>query len=255
MTQTALKYMSDTFCLASLAKVESIGSDEDGTFLILDSSIHYMGGGGQRPSITYLSFQNKVFGKVARAKYIEGQLKHYVEAVPERLTAGDIISMQIDRHSRVEDASYHTAGHWIASIVTENILLPLTPTKGFHYPNGAYVEFQGDKECLPEDLLYMIEYAMRIDRQANLNVTTEIISHSEFEKRRNEFALPQGFKPFTDRPLRIVAIEDYRAVCCGGNHVTDLNSLHPVKLSKVKIKNGRIRISYEVDVPQMIYPS
>lgn len=255
MNNTQLKYMDDTYLLAGLAKIIEIGSDKNGIYLILDQTIHYPGGGGQPMDSTYIQKGNSISVKITGASFNGGNVKHYVPQLPDKIREGDNIALQVDRPTRLRNAAYHSAGHWIASIIKENIQLPLQPTKGYHYSNGAYVEFDGNIDTLPEDLLYQIEYAMRIDRQANLMITSSTVDSAKFLKMRASIEAPSNFTPMEDRALRLVTFDDYKSVPCGGTHLSSIRELGLVTPTKVKLKNKKIRISYEVEIPLYLVPS
>jgi Ser-tRNA(Ala) deacylase AlaX len=58
--------------------------------------------------------------------------------------------MAIDSQKRIFNARNHSAGHLI-DIAMKNIGLGyLKPTKGFHFPEGSYVEYEGDFQESPE---------------------------------------------------------------------------------------------------------
>jgi Ser-tRNA(Ala) deacylase AlaX len=252
---TYLKYMDDTFCFASLAIVTEVGSDEHGTYLVLDQTIHYPGGGGQPEDLTYLQKDNVSLSKVIKSSFNSGNIKHYIDSLLQSLKKGDEVAIKVDRTHRIRNAAYHSAGHWVSSIVTENIMLPLLPIKGFHYPEGAYVEFDGDIKKIPDDILYQIEYAMRIDRQAQLKIKASIVEASEFLNLKDSIVVPSNFEPMDDRPLRLVTFDTYKSVPCGGTHLSSVLDFKMVKPTKIKLKNGKIRISYLVEMPDFIPPS
>jgi len=247
--------MDDSYCIASLATIVESGHDDKGQYLIFDQTIAYPGGGGQPMDNITLSKQNKNIAEVNKCNFNNGRIKYYVDQLPTKIEEGDEIAMHIDRKSRIQNSAYHTAGHWIASIVTENLLLPLIPLKGFHFSTGAYVEFDGSLEDLPADLLYQIEYAMRIDQQAQLKIKAHVVSVADFHAQRTEISVAKNFQPMTDRPLRLVQFDNYKAVPCGGTHLSSVSELKSLTPTKVKMKNGKIRISYSMEVPAMILPS
>lgn len=255
MKKTNLKYLMDTYCFAFLVSITEIGTDEKGLFLIFDKTIGYPGGGGQPMDEITLSSGNIFFTNVLKCDFNGGNIKYYVESHFPELKAGDEIVMNIDRSSRIRNAAYHTAGHWIASIVTENLQVSLTPTKGFHYKDGAYVEFSGDLSLVPEDIMYKIDYAMKIDRQANLEINSIIISIDEFYLKKDAISAPINFQPMPDRPLRLVTFDTYKSVPCGGTHLRNVREIPFVKTTKIKVKNGKIRLSYNLTMRNFIPPS
>lgn len=255
MINTQLNYMQDTYLLAGLAKIIEIGSDKDGVYLILDQTVHYPGGGGQPMDFTYIQKGNSISIKITKASFNGGRIKHYVAGLPETIREGDEIALQVDRITRLRNSAYHSAGHWIASIVKENMQLSLQPNKGYHYPEGAYVEFNGSFDAIPEDLLSQIEYVMRIDRQANLGIGSSTVDKAKFIQDRASIEAPANFTPMDDRPLRLVTFDDYKSVPCGGTHLSSVREIGDVTLTKVKLKNKKIRVSYKIDSPLYSVPS
>lgn len=170
-------------------------------------------------------------------------MKHYISGNFARLKKEEKVAIVICRHTRILHSAYHTAGHWIASIATENLGLSLTPIKGYHYPDGAYVEFDGDKSEIAENILERIHFAMAIDRQAHLKIAAEIISADDTTKL-NQAMLPENFRPNPNKPLRLVTIEGYKSVPCGGTHLSGIREIKSLQATKIFWKNGKIRISY-----------
>ncbi|MEY4926583.1 MAG: alanyl-tRNA synthetase [Bacteroidota bacterium] len=243
MQNTKLSYLDDTYNFAALVNVQEIGSDEKGHFLIFDQTIYYPGGGGQPKDFAHLSFQNKTETAIIGADFNGGLVKHYI-AGENPFKAGTQLAMMVAQEQRLLYATYHTVGHWIASIVCENIRLPFVPQKGYHYTDGAYIEFDGDKSLITDDILHDIDYAMRIDRQAQLGIKTEIINAVTDSERLKNAQIPDNFKPHPDKPLRLVTFDDYKSVPCGGTHLRSIKEIKSVSLSKIAVKNGKIRVSY-----------
>ena len=226
--------------------MEEIGSDEYGTYFITDKTIFYPQGGGQPNDSGWIE-KSRIQIKIAGAKYnSDGEVKHYVEDEISPDFIGAEVAMHIAQRVRKLNSAYHTAGHWLSQIVNENFGLPLFPVKGHHFASEAYVAFKGDMECVGEDLLDQIKLAMKTDLQTNPMVTSEIVA-SDSPKLKNAL-LPENFKPLTNRPLRLVTIEGYKAVPCGGTHYDSLRGIKSVVPTEIYKKGKYVRLKYECSI-------
>jgi len=242
MKQTTLLYLNDTYVFAGLCQIQELGSDEKGQFLIPDQTIFYPGGGGQPMDRATFESNGRQW-KIIGADFNGGFIKHYFEGNLEGLKNNNTVAIRICSQSRKLHAMYHTGGHWIASAINENLQLPLFPNKGYHYPEGAYVEFEGDRAIVNDSILEDLHYAINIDRQADLQIKAEIISPADKDKLSKAF-IPSNFQPHPEKPLRLVRMENYRSVPCGGTHLQSIREIKSIKATKIFVKNGKIRISY-----------
>lgn len=247
MEKTKLLYHFDTHNFAVLAHILEVEQDESGVFLILTDTIYYPGGGGQPKDTAHISFRNGHELTIKGADHNGGLVKHYVQGDISAYSKGMQISMTVSQQQRLLYSAYHTVGHWLASLVTESLQIPYTPLKGYHYPNGSYIEFEGEKGLLTDEQLSDIHYCMRIDLQSNPKVTSEIIDMNDVG-RLNLANVPANFIPNPDKPLRLVTIEGYASVPCGGTHISNLRDIRSVTPTKIAMKNGKIRLSYECEM-------
>jgi Ser-tRNA(Ala) deacylase AlaX len=61
------------------------------------------------------------------------------------------VRLQIDENKRKIYALYHSGGHLLDVAIKKCGLIQLKPLKGYHYPNGAYVEYGGDFDNSSKD--------------------------------------------------------------------------------------------------------
>lgn len=59
------------------------------------------------------------------------------------LQAGDEVLLSIDADLRTLNARNHSAGHLLDNALTIAGITTLSPTKGYHFPEGCYVEYTG----------------------------------------------------------------------------------------------------------------
>ena len=163
------------------------------------------------------------------------------ESALEKITAGKKCKVQIDPTHRLNSSKLHTAGH-VVSHAIELIEPSLIPIKGFHFPEGSYVEFVNDRAI---DVSQLLDRANELIEEM-IAIKTQIrASYSNFEyiqKIRPHLApfIPQ------DKPSRIVAIGDHTPLPCGGTHLSDLSQLGALRITKTKRAKDNARVSYEV---------
>jgi len=244
--KTELLFLENTYLYAILVNIIDIGEDEFGVFFIADKTIYYPQGGGQPNDFGWIE-SNRISIKIEKAKYNEyGMIKHYTETLVPASFLNNEIAMHINQDSRKLNSAYHTAGHWLSQIINENLQLPIFPVKGHHFPGEAYVEFDGDFSSINDDTIHHLNLAMRIDLQTQPLVKSQIVS-SDSPLLANAL-LPKNFKPLSNRPLRLVTIDGYKAVPCGGTHIERLREIKSVLPKQIYKKGKRIRLSYECTV-------
>lgn len=248
--KTQTLFLENTYLFAILSKVLEIGTDEFGNYFVVDRTIFYPQGGGQPADIGYITNPKIGEVKIKSAKYVGNVIKHYVEdKLPDELLHSDV-GMRIDQDTRKLHAVYHTVGHWLSQIVLENMRLPLIPIKGHHFPNEAYIEFEGDISCITPNTLGEMQMAIRIDKQANLKIKAETATadSSIFQSA----LLPQNFKIPMDKPLRFTQIDTYKWLPCGGTHIEKLSDIKSITPIEFYSKGGKVRLKYQCESWNMI---
>lgn len=235
--RTELLYLHDTCCFAARATLLAVNSDERGRpYALLDQTIFYPQGGGQPSDHGQIAVGGQRCN-VTDVRFADAQVRHYGEVQALRGCEGASVAIEIDRDRRLLHAAYHTAGHWLAAVVTESLGVPAKPLKGHHFPGEAYIGFEELNEIDWEAVLEEIPTALLIDRQARLGATAEIALPGSDPAQANA---PAG------RPLRFVTIESYQPVGCGGTHLADVSGVGVVQVDRVKRKNGLTRLYYTV---------
>jgi Ser-tRNA(Ala) deacylase AlaX len=233
-TQTKLKYFEDTYLFQSKAVLADIIKDEsfpDKQVLILDETIFYPQGGGQ-PSDTGFIFNNDKTAIFEVEKTLfnpDGLVWHIGNFTQGKIQIGDEIILEIDEQKRRLNSKNHTAGHLIDWAI-ESLNLDLKANKGFHFPQGAYVEYQGeidDKE----------ELIKKIEKKANKIISENPKIEFVFENSQHE----------SGKPMRIMKVEGYQNCPCGGTHVKEVSEIGKIKIRKIQAKKGLVKISYQVE--------
>lgn len=69
-----------------------------------------------------------------------------------------MVEQKINQEKRRLYARIHSGGHFL-DIAVKKIGLPWTPSKGFHFPEGSYVEYIGTIEGKAEDIAAKLQQA------------------------------------------------------------------------------------------------
>ena len=239
MTNTVLKYLEDSEQYSDTATVLELRRlpGSPAPVLILDETILYPQGGGQPTDHGVISKQD---GKlmVSRVSFVEGEVHHNGTFSGAEFEPGDRVDVEVDGARRQDHARLHTGGHLIMTAVDR--LLGLPALKGYHFPDGPYVEFEG---------VVPTEERERVLGQIQQILDELVAENSEvsarFEKietlREQGVHIPAEIP--ADKPTRVVVTAGYQSPC-GGTHVKRLGELSGLKARGIKAKSGHTRVSY-----------
>ena len=219
-------YLHDTYLFESNASIINILAHENQTVLILDQTIFYPQGGGQPGNIGFITSLNGNF-EVQKTIFEQGQVWHLGQFTRGKFEIGQVVELKIDQQKKLLNSQNHTAGHLI-DLAIEKLALPLTPVKGYHFPDGAYVEYSGE--------LASLDIADKLEQKVN-----EIIEQNpkiSFELRES--------KHESGKPMRIMKVEWFKNCPCGGTHVKSALEVGKIIIKKIKNNKGNIRISYQI---------
>lgn len=238
---TNLKYLEDTYVFTDTATVVGKGRGEKGGYLELDQSIFYPQGGGQPSDAGYI-----VLGEteipVTFVGFSDGIVQHFVpEAYFETAKQGASVSLKVNEARRLNNAKLHSSGHLISHVM-ETMKPGLVPIKGYHFENGAHVEFIDQSRVGSAEMIEEANGAIESDIQADLKISAVFSDFDSVNKIRPDLA------PFIprDKPTRVVQIGGYKALPCGGTHVKSLAELSGMKITKIKRKKDNLKVSYEL---------
>lgn len=200
--------LSGTFILTEIG-------DDGEPFVRLNATIFHPQGGGQKADLGTIA--SRVVKHVAKNG---DEVNHYLEST-EGLAAGDTVVVVVDGGWRRANSSWHTAGHLIAAII-EQRWPELRAVGGHHWAGKARVEF-AKADALPAEAIAE-ELPGLVDRAIEANLPVRVVGD-----------------PFT---ARAIAIGEFPPVPCGGTHVSCTAELPTVEITRVRTREGRLRISY-----------
>ncbi|MFE6336847.1 metal-dependent hydrolase [Streptomyces sp. NPDC057798] len=142
------------------------------------------------------------------------------------VTVGQSVRTRIDMRSRMTHAALHTAGHLVEAV---GRLQGWQMVSNNHFPGQARIEFR-----MPQPDARLADPEGREEATAALRdaVATAIAAD-----------LPV-FARYEGGGRRVVHLDALHAAPCGGTHLRSLGALAEVVLPTLKVKKGRIRVSY-----------
>lgn len=235
-----LSYLDDTSKLSFSTSIERVLDTPRGTALVLEASWFYPQGGGQ-PSDRGVITGNDLEFAVTHVELVDDDVVHFGNALTGTPEAGTRVDAVVDASVRQLNSLLHSGGHIVMAAVDRLVGLPAV--KGYHFPDGPYVEFDG---TLPPD--DRPEFPARLQEEVDALVGAASAVNSEYEDveslRARGVHIPMEIP--TNKPTRVVTMAGYDSPC-GGTHVANIAELQGMRIRKVKAKSGRTKVSYEVD--------
>eukprot|EP00908_Phaeocystis_cordata_P009040 Transcript_19765.p1 GENE.Transcript_19765~~Transcript_19765.p1 ORF type:complete len:263 (-),score=78.78 Transcript_19765:320-1108(-) len=226
---TTALWLEDTFAFEATASVLEAAALEDGEGLavVLDASPFHPQGGGQPSDVGTIVSEAGASLDVRSVRMDRGTgvVVHEVAAA-EPLAPGERVRCVVEEATRTTAARVHSAGHLIDTAmarcdVGEDVL---KPTKGYHFAEGAYVEYAG---------------ALSVEEREALLPRLQAALDQLVEE-----ALPVEVSTADDGG-RVVSIGGV-GCGCGGTHVSTLDQIGRVTLKAIKKKGKALRVSYSV---------
>ncbi|KQK02451.1 uncharacterized protein LOC100840915 [Brachypodium distachyon] len=253
---TRLAYFDDMWAVHSQAAVLSLHQEEGGRrAVVLDATIFHPQGGGQPADTGVISAAGAGAGArflVEDVRMKDGVVFHYGrfedaagDGCRTELIEGQNVTLEIDVERRNLNSRLHSAGHLLDFCVS-NAGLHFEPGKGYHFPDGPFVEYKG---VVPPDQL-------QVKKQELEKVANELISKGEkvlvsvfpYEEAAKLCggALP-SYIPEDSTP-RIVKFGDHPGCPCGGTHVADIADIGNLKVTNMRVKKGITKVSYSISL-------
>ncbi len=239
MNNTELLYMQDMWQTEGEAMIQNLIQLDEKTIVILDQTIFYAQGGGQPYDQGVIEGKNGVF-RVEEVRFMEGIVKHGGHFESGNFEIGEQVKLHVDPERRALHSRLHSAGH-IVDMALKRLALAWKPFKGYHFPDGPYVEYVGNLEGDAEELRAKIEIT------CNEVLADKAETRIEFLPAGELIARGYDVPPIApEKPLRLVHYGDEFAMPCGGTHVHFLNDVGTIRIRKVKQEKDHVRVAYEV---------
>ncbi|KAK3441064.1 hypothetical protein EUGRSUZ_B01310 [Eucalyptus grandis] len=250
---TKLDYYADMRSLVSESTVVSFlkGGDDGRSALILESTIFHPQGGGQPADTGFITVgdgEAKFAVEDVRSRdgivYHYGHVENLVGDGVVEFETGKAVHLHVDESRRkLNSRRLHSAGH-LLDMCMKNVGLGLEPGKGYHFPDGPFVEYKG---VIPPSEISNKQKELETEANALISkggkVSIAVLPYDEALEQCGGF-LPD-YIPKESTP-RIVKLGSNPGCPCGGTHVHNLSEIISVKVSQIRTKKGVTKVSYTV---------
>jgi len=243
ISATKLLYLDDTNNHQDTATVLAIEtSEEKGVSIILDQTIFYPQGGGQPADQGQITSSAGDVFIVKDVRIINGIVHHFGEFSVGNFPVNESVELTINSERRQLNARLHSAGHLIDAAV-QLLELPLKPGKGYHFPDGPYVEYQGEIAADEREAI-RLKIEQKVNELINSAFNTQIATTSLSQIKELCSFVPDYVTD--DKPIRVITLVPKLGCPCGGTHVKTSQEVKQLNLTKIRVKGGQTRFSYQL---------
>ncbi len=241
MNTAILDYLEDMYRLAGNAKLLEVKTSPDGkTILILDRTIFYPQGGGQASDMGSIQASGFHFA-VQSVTYADGTVLHIGAVLEGQPPVGSDVILAVDGARRHFNSCLQSGGHLLLNAM-QNAGQSLVAMKGYHFPDGPYVEFSGS---IPEQEREAVLTKLQAEVDRLIGLDWPVMAKFVAPEKLREVCKNVPANVPMDKPTRVVTIDGF-AQPCGGTHVKTLGALRGMKVEKIRSKKGDTRVSYSI---------
>ena len=217
-------YLSDTYLDRIDTRVVAVGERDGASWAAVERCLFHPQGGGQPADRGWLAgveivpLRDRESGLVVAVAAEGGTLPLLAE--------GQEVRAEIDLRARMTHAALHTAGHLIEAA---GRMQGWEMLSNIHFPGQARIEFQLPQ---PDD---------RLAGPAGREEATAALRTAVAAAIADDLAV---FARYGSDGQRVVHLGALHSAPCGGTHVRSLRDLAEVTVPTLKVKKGRIRVSY-----------
>eukprot|EP00262_Sarcandra_glabra_P014869 TRINITY_DN4453_c0_g1_i1.p1 TRINITY_DN4453_c0_g1~~TRINITY_DN4453_c0_g1_i1.p1 ORF type:complete len:257 (+),score=42.93 TRINITY_DN4453_c0_g1_i1:59-829(+) len=252
LSATKLAYFDDMWTLHSRATLLSHLQVEDLRHaLILDSTIFHPQGGGQPSDTGFITNPDADFKFVVEdVRSRDGLVFHYgffdtsSAGCAADLNKGQEVCLHVDGPRREINSRLHSAGHLLDICMCNVGLTYLEPGKGYHFPDGPFVEYKG---TIPQNELQSKQ--KELEKEANVlisnggKVSATVLPYDEASELCGG-NLPDYISKSSSP--RIVKFGNNPGCPCGGTHVADIAEIKSLKVPQIRVKRGVTKVFYNI---------
>ncbi|MET8446837.1 metal-dependent hydrolase [Streptomyces sp. NPDC005209] len=217
-------YYEDTYEEQADTQVIAVGERDGAPWVALEHCLFHPQGGGQPADRGWVDdheivpVRDQETGLIVARAAGDDPLPAFAQ--------GQQVKARIDLTTRAAHAALHTAGHLVeAAGRAQGWVLAANN----HFPGQARIEFTAPT---PD---------ARLDTPEGREAATEALRGAIAEAIERDLPV---IAEYDAEGLRIIRLGDLHAAPCGGTHVRGLGDLSEVVLPTLKVKRGRIRVSY-----------
>ena len=238
------EYLIDSYKFVTNATVISQLALVVGHKIKLSNTVFHPQGGGQPNDVGEILQGDIRFNiksaEVDREDNLVWHIGQYISEATFEINSE--VEVRISEESRRLHARIHSAGH-LLDIAVQRLGYPLVPGKGFHFPEGSYVEYIGNIADRDEAMQNLNIVCERVIEEATHPVDVLMLSQEEAQKL---FTVPKQLAE--DQNVRFVRLTPEDKGCpCGGTHVKHVQEIGRITVTKLQKKGKNLRVSYKVE--------
>lgn len=238
---TKLLYLEDFDVVSCQAVVQNVYKHEGNTVVVLDQTCFYPKGGGQDFDTGTISAGDGATFAVEAVFYVGSEVKHVGSFTEGNFAVGDSVTCTVNGDRRALNTRLHSAGH-VLDMAVRGLGYDWLPAKAAHLPHQCFVDYKGTWHIEQREQI-ITDIQAAIDVLLAKGSTNTIVFMSPADMKSRGAVVPDNLP--TDKPSRVVLYDDF-AVPCGGTHVANIHDIGAVTVSKIKNKDGFIRVSYSI---------
>ncbi len=209
-----------------LTELDSTLVEINGNHLVFEDSIFYPEGGGQPGDI----------GTIGDIPVLDTDKDGIIVADTASFTVGERYRQNIDWNHRYHYMVEHTAQHLISAVLFHSFGLH---TVSVHMGKDI-VTIELEEKDVKNEVFEKAEDIVNDMIRKGLKVVSIILSHKDAET----YGLRRSIKVEGD--VRIIKLDEYDAVGCGGVHLGDIREIKEVSFISTEAIRGHIRTSWKV---------
>lgn len=181
--------------------------------------------GGQQGDVGVISSTQGTFQVEDTIHLRGGKVGHVGMMTGGMLKAGDTVTLCVDREKRLDTAKNHSATHLLQKAL-KTVLGSHVEQKGsLVTPDRLRFDF-AHFQAMTEEEISRTEALVNEEIQANLAVTTQIMS---LEEAKKSGAMALFGEKYSDE-VRVVSMGDFSRELCGGTHVSNTGVISLFKI-------------------------
>uniref|UniRef100_M4E070 Threonyl/alanyl tRNA synthetase SAD domain-containing protein n=1 Tax=Brassica campestris TaxID=3711 RepID=M4E070_BRACM len=211
------------------------------------------------PPPTKLEYHEDMFKLQSQATFLSlFKVLHYgvfQGSNPEDVEKGKEVHLLVDESRRKLNSRQgklnrscslvlHSAGHLLDLCMQKVGLGHLEPGKGYHFPDGPFVEYKG---VVPQAELLVKQKELEAEANELISkggkVYADILPYEEASLLCGGTLpdyIPKGSTP------RVLRLGENPGCPCGGTHVSDISDIISMKITQMRTKKGMTKVFYTI---------
>ena len=236
---TRLLYLDDSYLKESPCNILKVEPDErKAAYVMADQSVFHPKSGGQPSDVGRITSEGLVFD-VKKVMFAGGVAVHWGKSIQGETHTGPA-HLSIEWEPRYRYMRRHTAAHLLDNCLAAVLGKRLESTDSW-VGEDSYVGYGG--ACPTMEQLRAVEQMENELITKGAHVTARVVTKDEVATLLSEVSgldrLPK------DRGLRVVTIEGFQGIPCGGTHVRNVKEIGKFQLKSPHVSGEGFRVNFD----------